>query len=912
MKARRLEIAATALLAAGLFLFLGAKPAHAAMTLNKGFSDMPAQYIVFDKLDVSKATLSSANSAISLKATSGYNGRKAVVWSVTASGEKILSNPFKITFPNAGFDCDGNRVDLVLACTSCKAQLYSGQTAAARDQVLLISELAANDPDWNSYIQFTSLPDKGASAIYGVQMTFDVRVYKTGTTTSCSYPLLMNVADLDWYDETSSSSSWSRTYAESITLNSGCGSNAYIATNSLLGHNSTNTRFYGSAVDDSTERSTVAFSLNASGGRITWAGSNCATKLFSSKTFEITSSAGTGGSISPKGTSTVGWRTTKSYTATASTGYKVYRVTIDGARISGTGGKTLKYDFEDIRQDHTISASFTPISYEVSFDGNGASAGSTSPLKGCKYNTSYTIPECGFTRSTHSFVAWNTKADGSGKSYLPGSTFKNLTSVDGGKVALYAQWADLAVERTVTIRIPEGDFARAQAKSGPSPTVVARYYDETWNISWSIPVDLSECTVENGFATISTQAKATEGAYCTLLDSALFQLSSREDRGLETIFTLALPDFSLASSSDCVVNHFPAEGEAAQTASAADESQDPDKAETTTLEAQGEDDSASSESSLQKAAADDGKNDPSGIEAASPEDQTPEDRPDSAGQAEEAQRETGCLLAAGPQVNRAIPRETESIIVGKPDFEPESAIDLSHNRDRSVLGAYDGSEKCFYIYSAQDAPIVANHDCSGIFEGLENLRQIDAANLDMRQTESLARAFQGCSALRGLDLSAWETDGLENAEDMLQGCEGLLGLSFGKGWKQPQSSRSAAVFPMDMADGESSFPAGQEIPSGDGDYTANLQQGMAEGAGADPSANGPDDGRGGFPGVPADQREETGARATPANEAGQRSQSEVRDLLALAETDPGQNGGSAEDPRSDNGTDNPSDDGARP
>ena len=395
MKARRLEIAATALLAAGLFLFLGAKPAHAATTLNKGFSDMPAQYIVFDKLDVSKATLSSANSAISMKTTSSYNGRKAVVWSVTASGEKSLSNPFKITFPNAGFDCDGNRVDLVLACTSCKAQLYSGQTAAARDQVLLISELSANDPDWNSYIQFTSLPDKGASAIYG------------------------------------------------------CGSNVYIAKDSLLGHNSANTRFYGSAVDDSTERSTVAFALNAGGGKITWAGSNCATKLFSSKTFEITSSAGTGGSISPKGQNTVGWRTSKSYTATASTGYKVYRVTVDGARISGTGGKTLKYDFEDIRQDHTISASFTPISYEVAFDGNGASAGSTSPLKGCKYNTSYTIPECGFTRSTHSFIAWNTKADGSGKSYLPGSAFKNLTSVDGGKVVLYAQWADLAVERTI-------------------------------------------------------------------------------------------------------------------------------------------------------------------------------------------------------------------------------------------------------------------------------------------------------------------------------------------------------------------------------------------------------------------------------------------------------------------------------
>lgn len=888
MKARRLEIAATALLAAGLFLFLGAKPAHAATTLNKGFSDMPAQYIVFDKLDVSKATLSSANSAISMKTTSSYNGRKAVVWSVTASGEKSLSNPFKITFPNAGFDCDGNRVDLVLACTSCKAQLYSGQTAAARDQVLLISELSANDPDWNSYIQFTSLPDKGASAIYGIQMTFDVRVYKTGTTTSCSYPLLMNVADLDWYDETTSSSSWSGTFAESITLNSGCGSNVYIAKDSLLGHNSANTRFYGSAVDDSTERSTVAFALNAGGGKITWAGSNCATKLFSSKTFEITSSAGTGGSISPKGQNTVGWRTSKSYTATASTGYKVYRVTVDGARISGTGGKTLKYDFEDIRQDHTISASFTPISYEVAFDGNGASAGSTSPLKGCKYNTSYTIPECGFTRSTHSFIAWNTKADGSGKSYLPGSAFKNLTSVDGGKVVLYAQWADLAVERIVTIRVPEDDFARAKAGSGSSPTVVARYCDEAEGVSWTVPIDLSECTIEDGFATISTQSKATESASCTLLDSALFQLANREDRGLETIFTLALPDFSLASSSDCVVNHFPAEAVTAQAANADEDPRDQDETEPAVLKAQGEDDAALSEGAPQNAKeGEDGKN-RLDTEAAASEEPAPEDEPDDSAQAGEAQGETGCFLAAGAEANRAIPRETESIVIGRPGFEPESTIDLSRNRDRSVLGAYDDSRKCFYIYSAQDVPIITDRDSSGIFGGLENLRRIDAASLDTRQAVSLAGAFQGCAALEELDLSEWETDSLENAEDMLQGCDGLLAISFGKGWKQPRSNRSAAVFPVAMDTREGSFAAGQAIPSGSGHYSASPAQSMTEGAEGETAVIGQEDAQESLPDTAADQREETGASLIPAAGEGQDSRDEAQGTPSLAET-PGQN-----------------------
>ena len=52
---------------------------------------------------------------------------------------------------------------------------------------------------------------------------------------------------------------------------------------------------------------------------------------FVKKTFKITASAGTGGSISPNGTSTVSYGDSKTFTITPAQGYKVKSVVVDGA-----------------------------------------------------------------------------------------------------------------------------------------------------------------------------------------------------------------------------------------------------------------------------------------------------------------------------------------------------------------------------------------------------------------------------------------------------------------------------------------------------------------------------------------------------------------------------------------------------
>lgn len=88
----------------------------------------------------------------------------------------------------------------------------------------------------------------------------------------------------------------------------------------------------------------------------------------------------------------------------------------------------------------TLYAKWTANQYTIKFNGNGATSGSMKAVKNCKYNKTYTLTKNSFKRKGYTFAGWNTKKDGSGKSYKNKAEIKNLTSKSGGTVTLYAQW----------------------------------------------------------------------------------------------------------------------------------------------------------------------------------------------------------------------------------------------------------------------------------------------------------------------------------------------------------------------------------------------------------------------------------------------------------------------------------------
>lgn len=75
--------------------------------------------------------------------------------------------------------------------------------------------------------------------------------------------------------------------------------------------------------------------------------------------------------------------------------------------------------------------------YVVNYDANGGT-GSMSKSK-CAPGSTITLSNCNFSNDEHfrTFASWNTKPDGSGISYAPGST---IPTTEAGKMTLYAQW----------------------------------------------------------------------------------------------------------------------------------------------------------------------------------------------------------------------------------------------------------------------------------------------------------------------------------------------------------------------------------------------------------------------------------------------------------------------------------------
>lgn len=89
----------------------------------------------------------------------------------------------------------------------------------------------------------------------------------------------------------------------------------------------------------------------------------------------------------------------------------------------------------------TLYAQWTPITYTVRFDGNGATSGTMGDLA-VTYDAEATLPARRYAKANKTFTGWNTKKDGSGASYGDKAAIRNLASVQDEVIVLYAQWAD--------------------------------------------------------------------------------------------------------------------------------------------------------------------------------------------------------------------------------------------------------------------------------------------------------------------------------------------------------------------------------------------------------------------------------------------------------------------------------------
>ena len=168
--------------------------------------------------------------------------------------------------------------------------------------------------------------------------------------------------------------------------------------------------------------------------------------------------------------------------------------TSDGTKVSQTFTPTAPTE---------LTAHWTPITYTVSYNGNGATSGETASSSHT-YDVAKALTANGFKReftvtfdynysgstattatATAAFNGWATSNNGS-VAYYDGNSVTNLSSTDGDTVILYAIWTDVAVKFPTPTR--EGyDFSGWFNEAGQKveeTTVISE--DITLHAQWSI------------------------------------------------------------------------------------------------------------------------------------------------------------------------------------------------------------------------------------------------------------------------------------------------------------------------------------------------------------------------------------------------------------------------------------------
>ncbi len=189
---------------------------------------------------------------------------------------------------------------------------------------------------------------------------------------------------------------------------------------------------------------------------------------FKVKTYTITPSIGTGGSISPLGITTVNIGASQTYTITPMAGYHIMDVLIDGVSV----GAAATYAFTNVTSNHTIAAIFEANpSYTItaSAGANGAlsPSGNVSVLGGT--NRIFTVtPNAGYR-------VVDVTVDGTSAGPLTSYTFANITQ-------------DHSISATFTLILYYNITASAGPNGSISPTGTASVPEFT-NRTYTITPD---------------------------------------------------------------------------------------------------------------------------------------------------------------------------------------------------------------------------------------------------------------------------------------------------------------------------------------------------------------------------------------------------------------------------------------
>ena len=135
--------------------------------------------------------------------------------------------------------------------------------------------------------------------------------------------------------------------------------------------------------------------------------------------------------------------TANGFTKTGYT-FKGWNTKADGSGTSYADKASVKNLSSTNEATVTLYAQWTANKYTIVFSSNGGTG--TMVNQEMTYDKAENLNANTFKRTGYRFDGWNTKADGTGTSYVDKASVKNLSSIAGSTVTLYAKWYSAAPE----------------------------------------------------------------------------------------------------------------------------------------------------------------------------------------------------------------------------------------------------------------------------------------------------------------------------------------------------------------------------------------------------------------------------------------------------------------------------------
>ena len=276
--------------------------------------------------------------------------------------------------------------------------------------------------------------------------------------------------------------------------------------------------------------------------------------------YTITATAGEGGSITPAGEVSVKEGASQTFTITASEGYAIADVLVDGQSV----GAVDSYTFENVTANHTIAAVFTRTASDVQFDNDFESEnfpGHGWTVKGTRTDSPYTWYKGTNTKlnsTKQARIDMDYYEDPWGDPWSAGSIRKPLLPMAGGSDKLQDEYLISPVVN-LTGKTPTLSFDYLLFKS-----VIGNYCSvtveattdggQTWTTIWTA-ADLEPVS---GYWFMGTANVAVPAAFCTDNAQFAFHFYKKANQGYDdtdAMFAIDNVTMTYGATDPCADGH---------------------------------------------------------------------------------------------------------------------------------------------------------------------------------------------------------------------------------------------------------------------------------------------------------------------------------------------------------------------